>query len=569
MWLLLNSADHRPDFRPVHKLSDDISVSAVTAPLRNGASLCDVKTLHAADLWAGSACIDLTHSLSRGTAGLRHVTILMLGHVQKPPTFSPKALIQRAHSPTPGTHKRGRKRHSECLCDLRLKTSGRPTVASAIAKTGKAEMGKSALTVQFVTGAFIEKYDPTIEDFYRKEIEVDSSPSVLEILDTAGTEQFASMRDLYIKNGQGFILVYSLVNQQSFQDIKPMRDQIIRVKRCDRVPMILVGNKVDLEGEREVSAGEGKALAEDWNCPFMETSAKNKGSVDELFAEIVRQMNYANAPNGEDHEARILHSCCIQGVYSRGEGMLFYEGSLPGKTPDIARSSGIRRGPCVTVVMWDFDSLPPPCQVPSHSQLFQCQSERVPFTDGTGFLQRMGFCSVVLVYWFPGQNHLSSDLTTCAGSVGILCSVCERLKVGVSNSDHWSHGDGVTDSGPAKGYEGLGCCGSVLTHVLIAVAVFAAPACCSRSLKCRKALQCNEKDWCVTSGQKSCFYSVQVTAEPSWQFHTGSEHGVMKVLTSYSFNVVRNVSLTAALEAGSTVNAACLEWRGKDGLICA
>ncbi|XP_060786056.1 ras-related protein Rap-2a isoform X2 [Neoarius graeffei] len=99
---------------------------------------------------------------------------------------------------------------------------------------GSGGVGKSALTVQFVTGTFIEKYDPTIEDFYRKEIEVDSSPSVLEILDTAGTEQFASMRDLYIKNGQGFILVYSLVNQQSFQDIKPMRDQIIRVKSVCR-----------------------------------------------------------------------------------------------------------------------------------------------------------------------------------------------------------------------------------------------------------------------------------------------------------------------------------------------
>ncbi|NXG73734.1 RAP2B protein, partial [Baryphthengus martii] len=133
---------------------------------------------------------------------------------------------------------------------------------------GSGGVGKSALTVQFVTGSFIEKYDPTIEDFYRKEIEVDSSPSVLEILDTAGTEH--------------------LVNQQSFQDIKPMRDQIIRVKRYERVPMILVGNKVDLEGEREVSFGEGKALAEEWSCPFMETSAKNKASVDELFAEIVR-----------------------------------------------------------------------------------------------------------------------------------------------------------------------------------------------------------------------------------------------------------------------------------------
>ncbi|XP_062370841.1 ras-related protein Rap-2a isoform X3 [Cinclus cinclus] len=148
---------------------------------------------------------------------------------------------------------------------------------------GSGGVGKSALTVQFVTGTFIEKYDPTIEDFYRKEI-----------------EQFASMRDLYIKNGQGFILVYSLVNQQSFQDIRPMRDQIIRVKRYEKVPVILVGNKVDLESEREVSLSEGRALAEEWGCPFMETSAKSKTMVDELFAEIVRQMNYAAQPDKDD-----------------------------------------------------------------------------------------------------------------------------------------------------------------------------------------------------------------------------------------------------------------------------
>jgi len=80
----------------------------------------------------------------------------------------------------------------------------------------------------------------------RKEIEVDNSPSILEILDTAGTEQFASMRDLYIKNGQGFILVYSLVNAQSFHDIKPMREQICRLKGTDRVPIVLVGNKVSI-----------------------------------------------------------------------------------------------------------------------------------------------------------------------------------------------------------------------------------------------------------------------------------------------------------------------------------
>ncbi|NWW40358.1 RAP2C protein, partial [Alaudala cheleensis] len=174
---------------------------------------------------------------------------------------------------------------------------------------GSGGVGKSALTVQFVTGTFIEKYDPTIEDFYRKEIEVDSSPSVLEILDTAGTEQFASMRDLYIKNGQGFILVYSLVNQQSFQDIKPMRDQIVRVKRYEKVPLILVGNKVDLESEREVLSAEGRALAQEWGCPFMETSAKSKTMVDELFAEIVRQMNYASLPEKQD---QCCTTCIIQ-----------------------------------------------------------------------------------------------------------------------------------------------------------------------------------------------------------------------------------------------------------------
>ena len=68
---------------------------------------------------------------------------------------------------------------------------------------GSGGVGKSALTVQFVQGIFVEKYDPTIEDSYRKQVEVDGQQCMLEILDTAGTEQFTAMRDLYMKNGQG------------------------------------------------------------------------------------------------------------------------------------------------------------------------------------------------------------------------------------------------------------------------------------------------------------------------------------------------------------------------------
>ena len=65
------------------------------------------------------------------------------------------------------------------------------------------------------------------------------------------------MRDLYIKNGQGFVVCYSLTNHQTFQDIKTMKDQIVRVKGSDKVPILLVANKVDLENQREVPTVEG------------------------------------------------------------------------------------------------------------------------------------------------------------------------------------------------------------------------------------------------------------------------------------------------------------------------
>jgi len=153
----------------------------------------------------------------------------------------------------------------------------------------------------------MEKYDPTIEDFYRKEIEVDNTPCVLEILDTAGTEQFASMRDLYIKNGQGFVVCYSLTNHQTFQDIKTMKEQIVRVKGSDKVPILLVANKVDLENQREVPTVEGMALAQIWGCTFIESSAKSRMNVNEVFAEIVREMNQKSY--SKDRE--IVCTCCV------------------------------------------------------------------------------------------------------------------------------------------------------------------------------------------------------------------------------------------------------------------
>lgn len=156
---------------------------------------------------------------------------------------------------------------------------------------GSGGVGKSALTVQFVQGIFVEKYDPTIEDSYRKQVEVDGQQCMLEILDTAGTEQFTAMRDLYMKNGQGFVLVYSITAQSTFNDLQDLREQILRVKDTDDVPMVLVGNKCDLEEERVVGKDQGINLSRQFNCAFMETSAKAKINVNDIFYDLVRQIN--------------------------------------------------------------------------------------------------------------------------------------------------------------------------------------------------------------------------------------------------------------------------------------
>jgi small GTP-binding protein len=161
---------------------------------------------------------------------------------------------------------------------------------------GSGGVGKSALTVQFVQGIFVEKYDPTIEDSYRKQVEIDGTQCMLEILDTAGTEQFTAMRDLYMKNGQGFVLVYSIIAQSTFNDLPDLREQILRVKDKDDVPMVLVGNKCDLNDQRVITTDQGEELARKFGSAFLEASAKTRHNVDQIFHDLIRQINKHSPP---------------------------------------------------------------------------------------------------------------------------------------------------------------------------------------------------------------------------------------------------------------------------------
>lgn len=170
---------------------------------------------------------------------------------------------------------------------------------------GGGGVGKSALTIQLIQSHFVDEYDPTIEDSYRKPCVIDDQSALLDVLDTAGQEEYSAMREQYMRTGEGFLLVYSIASRSSFEEIIAFHQQILRVKDKDQFPMVIIGNKCDLDKERQVSEEEGQAIARQFNCPFMETSAKHRINVEEGFYQLVREIREYNKQMASMESSRI------------------------------------------------------------------------------------------------------------------------------------------------------------------------------------------------------------------------------------------------------------------------
>lgn len=112
--------------------------------------------------------------------------------------------------------------------------------------------------------------------------------SLILVLDTAGQEEFSAMREQYMRSGEGFLLVFSVTDHSSFEEIFKFHRQILRVKDRDEFPMLMVGNKSDLEYQRQVSLEEAQQLSRQLKIPYIECSAKLRVNVDQAFHELVR-----------------------------------------------------------------------------------------------------------------------------------------------------------------------------------------------------------------------------------------------------------------------------------------
>jgi len=152
---------------------------------------------------------------------------------------------------------------------------------------GPGGVGKSACTIQFIQSYFVTDYDPTIEDSYTKQCLIDDRVAKLDILDTAGQEEFSAMREQYMRSGEGFLLVFSLTDRSSFEEIYKFHKQVLRVKDRDVFPILIVGNKSDLPN-RQVSQSDIENMAKQLKAPYIECSAKLRINIDEAFFELVR-----------------------------------------------------------------------------------------------------------------------------------------------------------------------------------------------------------------------------------------------------------------------------------------
>ncbi|GLV41912.1 Ras-like protein A [Carabus blaptoides fortunei] len=150
---------------------------------------------------------------------------------------------------------------------------------------------------------------PYIKSLWKKVV-LDGEEVQIDILDTAGQEDYAAIRDNYFRSGEGFLCVFSITEDESFQATQEFREQILRVKNDENIPFLLVGNKSDLDEKRKVSLAEANARAQQWGVPYVETSAKTRENVDKVFFDLMREIRAQKCDDNKTSNGRGKESKC-------------------------------------------------------------------------------------------------------------------------------------------------------------------------------------------------------------------------------------------------------------------
>ncbi|KAJ5067214.1 gtp-binding protein rheb [Anaeramoeba ignava] len=155
-------------------------------------------------------------------------------------------------------------------------------------------VGKTAITTRFINNSFNSEHTPTIENSFKKTIKFCDEEYEIDILDTPGQDEFTRFPTNDSVITDAYILVYSVSSVNSFEILKVIHDKIN--EKIGTIPQVLVGNKNDLE-KREVKFEEGKKLAKEWSCSFIECTAKENENIAQVFLSTLEEIEKSTNPN--------------------------------------------------------------------------------------------------------------------------------------------------------------------------------------------------------------------------------------------------------------------------------
>ena len=155
---------------------------------------------------------------------------------------------------------------------------------------GDSSVGKTNILSKYLNNEFDPDSKATVGvEFGTKNFKIENNIVKVQIWDTAWQERYRSITNAYYKGAKGSLLVYDITNKSSFENLDKWLSDL-RTNGDDKISLILVGNKTDLEADRVVSLEEGKQKAEFHKMAFIETSALNGDNIEKAFNELISDM---------------------------------------------------------------------------------------------------------------------------------------------------------------------------------------------------------------------------------------------------------------------------------------
>jgi Ras-related protein Rab-1A len=157
---------------------------------------------------------------------------------------------------------------------------------------GDSEVGKSCFLMRYADNVFVDNYITTIGlDYKLKYVQLDSGQVIkVQLWDTAGQDRYRTIAKNYYKGSHGILLLYDVTKTSSFENIREwIKD--IREEVYEKAIIFLIGNKIDKKDQIKIKTEDAEKLAEEFNIPFFEASAKSGENVDEIFKALYKKIS--------------------------------------------------------------------------------------------------------------------------------------------------------------------------------------------------------------------------------------------------------------------------------------